>query len=323
MAGAVLAALVFGSLFVLGGCAAWRAEKKSPAIGKLLPVGAETIHILDIGPRDSSLPPVVLIHGASVNLRDMKLALGDELSKTRRVLIVDRPGRGYSTRPRDGWRLDRQARLIRDAVRAEGAENPILVGQSFGGSVALAYALEFQNELSGLVLLAPVSHEWPGGVAWYNKASGLPVIGFLLRRAIIPVYARLSAKSGVAKSFDPDIAPAGYYEKSGLALLFRPGDFKNNASDIRRLKAQIIAMQGRYGSLVLPTAIVTGDADATVSPNLHSAALAREIPGATHLVLAGTGHALHHAETGRILDVIDDVSVRARRSEKSERAVYE
>ncbi len=301
------AAIVLG-LFLIGGCATWRAEKDAPPIGNFIDVEGERLHVLDIGPKDSALPPVVLIHGASANLRDMKLALGDELAKTRRVIMIDRPGRGYSTRPRDGWRLDRQAQLIRGAVTALGAERPIVLGQSFGGAVALAYALQYQDEMAGLVLLATVSHEWPGGVAWYNTASGWPVAGMLLRHLVIPVYAPLTARKAVISSFSPDAAPDNYYEASGIALLFRPKDFGSNAADLRHLKPQIVAMMGRYGEIGIPTAVMTGANDPTVSPALHSAALSREIPGVFYEVLPDTGHALHHSESAKVLAAIDRIT---------------
>lgn len=310
--GPFIALGVLLGLFLIGGCASWRAEKTAPPLGAFVEVDGERLHVLDIGPRDSALPPVVLIHGASVNLRDMKLALGDELAKTRRVVMVDRPGRGYSTRPEDGWRLDRQAALIRGAVRALGVERPIVLGQSFGGAVALSYTLQYQDEMGGLVLLAPVSHEWPGGVAWYNNLSGWPVAGTLFRRLVIPVYAPLYAKGGVMKSFAPDAAPEGYYEEAGVPLLFRARDFRNNASDLRHLKPQIIGMSGRYGEIRIPAAVVVGAKDPTVSPTLHAAALSREIPGVDYEVLPETGHALHHSQTARVLAAIDRVSAAAR-----------
>jgi len=306
---------VIAALFAIGGVSAWRSEKMTPPIGAFVDVDGVRLHVLDIGPRDAPAPPVILIHGASVNLRDMKMALGDRLSRSRRVIMIDRPGRGYSTRPADGWRLELQARLIHDAAAKLGAEKPIVVGQSLGGAVALSYALKYQEDMSGLVLLAAVSHEWPGGVAWYNKASGWPVIGTVLRRIVIPIYAPFAAKTGVIESFAPDEAPEGYYEKSGLTLLFRPRDFRNNAADIRGLKPQIIAQQGRYTEIRLPTAIVTGANDTTVSPTIHSAALAREIAGAYYSVIPDTGHALHHSETAKIMAAIDWVTEKAQAGE--------
>ena len=311
MTASFVVVVIFALVLALGGCATLRAERNAPPLGEVMEIDGSRIHYVDIGPRQSLLPPVILIHGASVNLRDMKMALGDELAKTRRVIIVDRPGRGYSTRPKDGWRLDRQAQLIHDAAVAIGVERPIVVGQSFGGAVALAYALSYQSEMSGVVLLASVSHEWPTGVAWYNQASGWPIAGQILRRLVIPVYAPMAAKSGVINSFKPNEAPPGYYEKSGLTLLFRPKDFRNNAADLRHLKPQIIDMSARYSSITIPAAVLTGDSDNTVSPQLHSAALAREIPNVNYEVLPGVGHALHHAEPAKIVAAINLVSDQA------------
>jgi len=300
--------LTLFALTGLAGCATWNAEKATPMLGVRIDVDGQKIHVVDLGPRDSQKPPIVLIHGASVNLRDMKMALGDALSADRRVILIDRPGRGYSDRPSDGWRLDSQAELIHGVVETLGVEKPIIVGQSLGGAVALSYALQYQDEMSGLVLLAAVSHEWPGGVAWYNSTSNIPGVGFLLRRFVIPTYGQLAADSGIEESFAPDIAPENYAKNIGLALLFRPKDFKSNAADIFHLKDEIIRQQDRYGELTLPVAIVTGLSDTTVSPDIHSKTLAGQIDGASLTLLPDTGHALHHSETEIILDVIERVT---------------
>ena len=307
----ILLAALSVSLLILSACASSSAERNAPAIGSFVDIDGTNIHVLDLGPRDSMKPPVLLIHGASVNLRDMKIALGDRLAADRRVLIVDRPGRGYSQRPKEGERLAVQARFIKQAVDALGVKHPIVVGQSFGGAVSLAYALDYQSEMSGLVLLAPVSHEWPGGVAWYNRASDTPVIGVFLRRLIIPIYGRLVGPGSVDASFGAGgPAPEDYYNQSGLPLLFRPKDFKSNAADLARLKPQIVDMQTKYGGLALPVAIVTGDADETVSPQIHAMTLAKEVQGAELTVLEGVGHALHHQRTDEIISIIDALGAR-------------
>ncbi len=74
---------VIAALLSLSGCASWTAEKRSPAIGRFIEAEGARLHVLDMGPKDSAAAPLVLIHGASVNLRDMKLALGDRLAQSR------------------------------------------------------------------------------------------------------------------------------------------------------------------------------------------------------------------------------------------------
>lgn len=300
----LIAIFVLAALTGVASCASMSATQTAPPIGTFVDVEGQRLHVVELGANNSERSPVILIHGASVNLRDMKMALGDRLAADHRVILIDRPGRGYSTRPDDGWKLATQAELIKGVADALEVKKPVVVGQSFGGAVALRYALEYQADMSGLVLLAPVSHEWPGGIAWYNHVSGWPAAGFLLRRLVIPVYGQLSAKSGVEKSFAPDMPPPNYYKESGLALLFRPHDFKANAADIANLKSEITAQQGRYEDLTAPTAIVTGTSDKTVSPHIHSKQLAGEIENASLTLLPNTGHALHHSQTDAIVEII-------------------
>lgn len=292
----------------VSGCASLNAEKIAPRIGEMVDVDGVAMHVATAGRRDSAKAPVVLIHGASVNLRDMKIALGDALADDRFVVMVDRPGLGYSERPDGAHQLGTQAALIKGAVDALGIERPIIVGQSFGGAVALRYALEYQDEMSGLVLLAPVSHEWPGGVDWHNHAATTPVLGFVFRRLIIPAYGSVAARGIVEASFAPNDMPDMYYERAGVPLLFRAGQFKANASDLVHLKEEIRAQQDRYATLNLPVAVATGETDTAVSPEIHAKTLAKDVDGAALTLFPDTGHALHHAQTDAIIDVINAIA---------------
>ena len=300
----VLSALIL-VLMGISGCISWSIEQKYPPIGAFIDSGENRIHYVDMGPRDAAGPPIVLIHGASANMRDMKTALGDQLARRYRVIAVDRPGRGYSTRPRDGYRLEVQARLIRDALRDLGIEKPLIVGQSLGGAVALAYTLQYQDEISGAVYLAAVSHEWPGGVTWYNTASELPGVGFVMRRAFIPIYGPVVAEAGVDGSFWPNPAPDNYIEATALPLLFRPRDFQSNAADIVHLKAQIKEMMRSYGEITVPVRIFTGTHDTTVSPTLHSYTLSEQVKDGELTFLDEEGHGLHHTASREIIAGID------------------
>lgn len=297
--------VLFGGL---SGCASLNAERIAPPIGRFADIENEKLHYIDTGELGDDRRAIVLIHGASANLRDMEIALLDELSNEFRVLIVDRPGRGYSTRPDDGYQLGVQASLIKKLSDERGLKDPIVLGQSLGGAVALRYALDYPGDLSALVVLAPVSHEWPGGVVWYNSIAPKPVIGHLLRYLVVPLYGQLVAEGSIEESFAPNDAPEDYYRRSGLPLLFRPGDFKSNATDIANLKAEIIAQQDRYGSIKVPTLIITGEDDTTVSPEIHSRTLQTQIPNVEAHYLPDTGHALQHSRAAFIVAEVKDLA---------------
>ena len=67
----------------------------------MIEVDGARLNVIDIGPRDAAGPPVVMIHGASSNLEVMRRPLGDMLAKDHRVILIDRPGHGWSTRTRN------------------------------------------------------------------------------------------------------------------------------------------------------------------------------------------------------------------------------
>ena len=161
-----------------------RIEQAHPPAGRFVEVSGGRIHLVELGPANAV--PVVLLHGASGNLEDMRLALGDKLAERHRVILVDRPGHGWSSRL--GGSADaspaRQAALIHDALQRIGIRRAVIVGHSWSGALATAYALAYPDAVSGLLLLAPVTHPWKGGVGWYNPILTTPIVGPLFARTM-------------------------------------------------------------------------------------------------------------------------------------------
>lgn len=264
------------------------------------------IRYADYEPADSEAPPVVMIHGASASHLDLELALLPEAARGRRALLFDRPGHGRSTRPRGAHDPFIQAQFLREAAIALGAERPILLAHSLGGAIALAWALEFGDEISGLVLLAPVSHPWPGGIDWHHHAAVAPVIGPLFRRTVAPI-----AGPRIARRYLKPPLPANYFERAQLGNLFRAQTFKANSEDIYHLKPHVTRMSRRYHEISAPMRIIAGDRDVTVCPLIHSHHLAQEAPNARLKLLPGVGHFLQHDRPEEALTALDEVAALA------------
>jgi pimeloyl-ACP methyl ester carboxylesterase len=296
-----------------------RIERAHPPSGRFVDVDGGRLHLVELGKRvipseaaaeEDSRPPVVLIHGASANLADTRLALGDRLAQTRRVVLVDRPGHGWSDRP--GGAEDaspaRQAALIGEALERIGVERFVLVGHSFGGTVATAFALAYPQRLAGLVLLAPVTHPWKGGLAWYNALLTMPVAGFVFARALALPVGELLLERGARDVFEPQAMPHDYLRRAATRLLLRPAEFVANAQDIAVLKAFVTAQVPRYSDIAVPTVVLSGDADTTVSPRLHARAIAAALRDARLVILPGIGHMPQHVATDEVIAAIDMVS---------------
>ena len=82
---------------------------------------------------------IVLLHGWGQNIEMMKF-LGDKFSNDYRITILDFPGYGESDEPEEAWFISDYCDLVHDLVTELKIKNPILIGHSFGGRVAIKYA---------------------------------------------------------------------------------------------------------------------------------------------------------------------------------------
>jgi pimeloyl-ACP methyl ester carboxylesterase len=307
-------AAVFGAGGILTVLEAARIAAAHPASGRFVDVEGGRLHVLELGPSGrEEQPPIVLVHGASGNLNDLRLALGDRLARNRRVILIDRPGHGWSDRP--GGVADatpgRQATLIMEALDRMGVGRFVLLGHSLGGAVAAALALAWPDRLAGLVLLAPVTHPWEGNIDWYNIILSTPVIGRLFAHTVALPLGFLLLGGGVASVFAPQPAPADYVRRAAIRLLLRPAQFIANAQDVAALKAFVATQAPHYREIGVPTVVLTGSADCTVSPHLHARAFAAAVPHARLIMLAGIGHMPHHASTEMVVAAVEQLPARA------------
>ena len=156
------------------------------------------------------------------------------LAARYRVILVDRPGHGWSDRP--GGSADaspaRQAALIHQALERIGVTRAIVVGHSWSGALATAYALAYPRDVAGLVLLAPVTHPWPGGVGWYNPLLTTPVIGPLFAHTLALPLGKLLVGPGVKAVFAPQEPPEDYRKRAAAEMMLRPSELIANAEDL-------------------------------------------------------------------------------------------
>jgi pimeloyl-ACP methyl ester carboxylesterase len=267
-----------------------------PQGGTSLAVTGARLNVVDLGPREAKGPPIVLIHGASSNLEAMRLPLGDLLARKYHVILIDRPGHGWSTRERvTDSTPDVQARMIAEALEKLQLGPVILVVHSLAGALGARMALDHADRLAGLVMLAPVTHPWRGGVGWYNEAVTTPVIGPLLAYTVTLPLGVILAKPSARNVFLPQAMPDNFVSDTAALLLLRPREFVANAYDLVTLKAAVTAQAPRYGEIRMPVTVISGDVDKTVSTNIHSRPFTATVPHAKLIVLEGVGHMVQNA----------------------------
>ncbi len=298
-----LALLTQAGVFVL--------DRTYPPRGKRVDVAGAGLNVVDLGRPDASGPPVVLLHGASSNLEVMR-PLAERLAARHRVLLIDRPGHGGSTRERVTDSTPAvQARMIVDALNTLGVGPAIIVVHSLAGAIGARMALDYPAHVAGLVMLAPVTHPWRGGVGWYNRTVTTPVIGPLLAYTVTLPLGLLVTQSGARGVFLPQVMADDFVASSATRLLLRPREFLANAHDLVDLKAAVAEQAPRYGEIERPVTIISGDEnDKTVSTNIHSRPFAATVKGAKLIVLPGVGHMVQYAAPDLVVSEIEAMAAR-------------
>jgi pimeloyl-ACP methyl ester carboxylesterase len=303
-----IALALIASLALITLLGSWKIERDYPPTGRFVDVNGGRLHVVDLDLRRQPNPddlPVVLLHGASGNLGDMRVAFEFPLPRIRRVILVDRPGHGWSERwADDGASPARQAAMIDEMLGQLGIERAVIVAHSFAGVVATALALDHPNRVAGLVLIAPVLNPWSSGIAWYYSVAATPYIGRLFTWTLTLPIGEFLMDSTLGLVFFPQDVPENYVQESALPLVLRPRNFLANAQDVAGLYAFVTAQAPRYPSIKAPTIIISGDRDTVVSPELHARALAGVLPNSKLVMLKGVGHMPHHVKKEAVYDAI-------------------
>jgi pimeloyl-ACP methyl ester carboxylesterase len=287
-----------------------RAERANPPWGRFVDVDGIRLHYVERGEG----PPVVLLHGNGAMADDFAISgVLRRAQKSYRTIAFDRPGFGYSDRPRDRlWTPRAQAALLAKAFAQLGIERAIVVGHSWGTLVALALALDHRALVRGLVLMAGYYFPTARADVPLFAPSALPVLGDVMRYTISPLLGRLLAPRLIAKIFAPRPVPPRFVSEFPLALALRPWQIRASAEDTAFMIPGAASLKAHYATLDLPVAILAGAGDRIVDVDRQAVALHRALPHSELRVVPGLGHMMHYAVPDDVVAAIDSIAAKTR-----------
>jgi pimeloyl-ACP methyl ester carboxylesterase len=276
-------------------------EIADPPRGRFLELDGCRVHYIDEG----AGPSLFLIHGLGGQLENFAYALVGRLAKDFRVVAIDRPGSGYSTRPTSADpRLRAQGALMAKVIGALKLDRPLVVGHSLGGAIALAIGLDHPECASGLALIAPVTQVVETTPAPFR---GLDIKSPLLRWIVAWTVATpagiLGADRVLKAVFAPEKVPADFLKRGGGALGLRPRSFCATSTDLEAVNDGFAEMIRRYPTLTLPIGILFGKGDQLLDPRVHGLKTKDQIP-ALDLELIEGGHMLPVTAADAVADFI-------------------
>ncbi|HBA43829.1 MAG TPA: hypothetical protein DCZ07_12725, partial [Alphaproteobacteria bacterium] len=163
-------------------------------------------------------------------------------------------------------------------------------------------------DTGGVVVLSGASHPWRSKPAFHNRWPAIPVVGDIFVNTLVTPGFKLLSDAAIQRNFAPNSPPPDYARKIGLPLLARPDNWRANAEDMRNLAGFLAQQKKRYSTIDLPMTIISGDADRSVSPEIHSKRLHEAVPNSRLILLPGVGHAPHHAQSQAVIAAVDSLS---------------
>lgn len=289
--------------------AAARAPQRSEVVrkpsGQFVTVDGLPVHVILRGRGR----PVVLVHGNGTLAEDFAICgLIDRLATRYRVIAIDRPGFGYTARPRHRiWTAQAQAMLLHRVLEQLKVERPLVVGHSWGTIVSLALAADGRRALRGLVLLSGSYFPGHRTDAALIAPLAVPGLGDAARAMVPATVSAALVEQSFRHVFWPQAVPPRFKARFPVEIAAAPTQLRAVSEDAASMNAAVTGLQHRYAGLTLPVFILAGDADAIVKAGEHSVRLHTTIPGSTLRLLPGLGHMIHYGARLKVERAIDAV----------------
>ena len=296
-----------------------KAEAECPPDGAFIEIDGNRLHYVERG--NPANPPMVLIHGLGGQIRNFGQPLVEDLEKDYRLILVDRPGSGWSSRsPSASSSLWQQAAVMARFIQALGLDRPTVIGHSLGGALALTLAAEHPEVVGRLLLICPLTQE---ETEVPTAFKGLEIRSPFMRRLVahsiaVPMGVIYQDKI-LGQVFGPEPVPEDFAVAGGGLLGARPQAFYETSSDLVALEHQMALLVERYGSIAVPVRILFAEGDQLLDPQKHGVTTAAMCPDGRADIVPG-GHMLPFTQPEMTARWIREAMEEGRVTEEASRA---
>jgi pimeloyl-ACP methyl ester carboxylesterase len=240
--------------------------------------GGVSLQVREDGPPDAS--PIVLLHGFDASLRWWQPSV-PALARSHRVVRIDLLGHGGSAKPRAGYSIPEQARLVDGVMRMLSLRRAVVAGHSMGAAVAIALAESDRSRVAGLVVLDEPPRPGQDTFPITARLGFYPLIG--------PALRSLTPDSLVYDAFKAGFAPGFRYPR-WVVQDYRRMTYSSYESSGKGEREYVKAqwLDRRLAVLRNPVLVLFGTRDRIARPGAWRAY--RGIPGVRIRLIPGAGH---------------------------------
>ncbi len=267
--------------------------------GKFMNIDDEKIRYIDKGKGKILL----LIHGTPGSIEDWNSII-DSLSISNRVIAYDRLGNGFSTANTYNYTLSENVKLANKIIKKLNLNDVIVVGHSYGGSIATKLATEKNDKIKSFVVIASPLYQFH--VKPIYKILSAPVLG----KGIAVIGSKFTAKdmikNGLLNTFGKDsilITPSYLDIRNKLwaqpKVLYATGNVRSNYDN--DLKSSSV----NYKNIIKKISFLVGtDDDLYIVEDMNK--IAKEIKHSKFYVYKDISHYIQFSKPKEVLQIIKE-----------------
>ena len=274
-------------------------------LGKKVEINGRMIRYYQTGNSEN----VFFIHGAMGSIEDWE-TLYPLLKDKYRVIAFDRPGMGFSEIEKDDYTLDGNAKIARDIIKKLDLKDVIIVGHSYGGAIALRMAINYDANIKGYLLLAPIGYEIddPNAGFFTTKMISIPIYGEGLLVFLGPLIGGRKVEKNLFRYMKGDEAlfPENFipFRKE---LWNKPISMATRARQSDNYNTEIVKYSNKYSGIKHSVSIIVGNKDRE-QLMLQNDRLAREIPNCKYVKLKSINHYIQYVRPNEVVKALDELS---------------
>ena len=264
--------------------------------GKVIELDGGDLFYKDEGDRDD--PVIVLLHGFTASQRWWDRVAPDLVRGGLRVIRFDLLGHGNSEKPRDGYSMDNQARLVADALEKLRVKRATVVGHSMGGTVASALVEQRPQLVRKVAVIGTAPRDGFSELPFTGRLAKWPVVGELVRRLAPDPLIR----AGMDSAFADDVDVPDEFVDDLDGMTFSAYDKSSSEShDFVDDKPN----SERIAEADVPLLVIFGTEDDLVEPEAADR-WGKDVPGARVVKMPGVGHSPHWERPREVVKLLLD-----------------
>ena len=229
--------------------------------------------------------PLILLHGWGSSLDSWRRVAENFEREGQKIFIPDLPGFGKTPEPERAWNLNDYIRFVQMFARGVGLEKFSLAGHSFGGQIAIGYAVKYPNFTTKLILMAAAR-------IMRRKKLRVKIFSLLTTIGNVPF-------SVPPLSFLKPLVQKIWYRLNGEK------DYYRASTRMKKTMSLVLSeeMAPRLSDLHVPTLICWGDKD-DVTPLEDGRIIHRMVAGSKMIIFDGVGHDLNFKQPDELASEI-------------------